>query len=196
MEIYLWDDDFIFFGNMPNSIIVRWYISPIFNLLGPAIYFYNYCTNLHSHKQYKNIPLIRIWPTHALFDFLLMATLNGLRQKLNVALVLSSLIINEVECLFIYRLVIYMSLYVYLPVFSLRLLLFFIFSCVIYSLDILSYWIYILQISLLSPLSSFRFCCLWFLCQIEKLTAKNNVRQFCPHLFSCLFDFEAWRTFG
>ena len=101
VHVSFWISVFAFFRHIPRSGISRSYGSLLSVFWETSILFNSGCTNLHFYQQCIRVPFFSTpSPTFVIVDFLIIVILTGVRWYLIVVLICISLMISDVEHLF------------------------------------------------------------------------------------------------
>ena len=157
---------------------------------------YSDCTNLHSHQQCTKFPHSR---QYLLFlVFLIIGILTGLRWYLIVVLICISLMINDVEHLFIYLLANFMFLWenfikIFCP-FLIRFFCYFVWTLFFWILALITIWFAIIFCHPVGFLfSRLQILVVWcsstylFLLLLLVVRFKNHCKDWCQGIYCYVF---------
>ena len=126
---------FFFSGHIPRSGFAGSYGNSIFSFLRNLhTFFHSATTNLHFHQQRMSVLFSLHHHQHLFVFFLIIAILTDRRWHLKIVLTFTSVVISDIEHLFMCLLAICMylekmSLEFFLPIFFIALFAFLIISC-------------------------------------------------------------------
>ena len=112
VQISLWDTDFVSFRHIHRNEISGWYGNSVFNFLkNHHNVFHSGCTNINSHQKCTRVPFSPYLCLPLLsFIIIIIAILTGVKWYLIVVLIFISLMISDIEHLFVYLLSIHVFL--------------------------------------------------------------------------------------
>ena len=111
MQISLQDSDFFSFrsGIQPKVKLLDHMVVLFSVFWGSSMLFSITAEPLHSHQQCTSIPFSLYLHQHLSLVFFIIAILTGVRQYLTAVFICTSLVINDVEHVFLYLLAIWIS---------------------------------------------------------------------------------------
>ena len=213
-KIPFWNNDFISSGYRSRSGSAGSHGGSILNLLRclPTVV-HRGCTSLHPHQQCTNFTFSLHPSQHLSLVFLIIDILTGVKKYLIVVLICISLVISDIENLFMYLLVICMSsLKLYLFTFFVHVLIglfaFLVLSCMgsFYILDInlfLDMWfanIFSHSLGWFFILFTVSFAVQLFIFAFVALTLVSKPKNHCQDqyqkAFLTMFSSSSWMVLG